>query len=312
MTTIDTITNQTADNARILGDIVCWSMRGNVRRDVAEASAERRGLKVNFPKVLEVNAWRRAVRDAVKTGAKDTKRFDVVKTRDDADFIVHEIIERAVVDGASSDLDDRHAEARHVVSVRFKKAQYIARAYNAPDELIESETWDNPIAAEIYKLYHAQLDNYTIADIRGRFQALFADWAGIMLNEAGGVWFIPADYSHLVRAWKGWMEDMGWNAFAAPQIDANETLAMVLEVGRSSLDAQLDDLLNEIEEFKKDTKVRASTLEARVDAFDRLRERAECYEKMLGFTMSNLREHADQAQEALIEMVQNAHAKADK
>ena len=311
-TAIDTITNQTADAARILGDIVCWSMRGSVARDVAERGAERNGLAISFPKVMEINAWRRAVRDAVKTGAKDTKRFDVVKTRDDADFIVHEIIERAVVDGASSDLDDRHAEARHVVSVRFKKAAYLARAQTNADELIESEDWTNSIAAEIYRLYHEQLDNYTIADIRSRFQNLFFDWAGIRLNEAGGVWFVPADYSDKVRAWQRWMTEMGYSAFVAPQIDATETLTMVDKVGRDSLDDQLADLLDEIEAFKRDTKVRASTLEARVDAFDALRDRAECYERMLGVTMTTLRDSADEAQTALIEMVHSAHAAADK
>jgi hypothetical protein len=306
--------NSNTDGARILGDIVCWSMRGSVPRDVAEQSAAAHGIDgyFTFPKVMEVNAWRRAVRDAVKGGAKDTKRFDVVKTRDDADYVIHEIIERRVEDGASSNIDDRHAEAHHVVSVRFKKAAYLARAFNTPDELIEAEDWTNPIAADIYRIYHEQLDNYTITDIRSRFQDLFADWAGIRLNEAGGVWFIPAIHADRVRAWQGWMTDMGHGAFVAPQIDAADTMAMVEAVGRDSLDAQLADLLDEIEKFKADTKVRPSTLEARVDAFDALRERVECYETMLGVALGELKGQTDAAQAALVEMVTKAHAEADK
>jgi len=298
------------NNIKVLGNIVCWSMHGSVERVVAEEGAAANGIEFDAPRVLEVNAWRRAVKEAVKGGARDTKKFDVVKTRDDDDFIVHEIIERSVEDGASSSIDDKHAEVKHVVSVRFLKNTYLKRSFSNCEELIEAEDWTNPIAAEIRKIYNDQLNTYSVCDIRGRFQLMFQKWAGVRLNDSGGTWFIPAAYVAEVRNWVQWMLAMGYGAFSAIQIDAEDTLAMIESVGRDSIDAQLSDLLSEIETFKN-SNIRPSTLENRVESFDALRGKIECYETMLGVAMTSLRTEADAMEVTLIQMAYDAHADRD-
>jgi len=164
--------------------------------------------------------------------------------------------------------------------------------------IFEDET--HAISQQAKALYEELCVVFRTDDIRTAFQRAFKSWAGVPTLEKGGYWWIPATYAHKVRAWSGFMGALGNSTVVLPLFDTSETIASLQALTEQSVEVQLERLMEQLTRFSGKDTTRMSTLEARVEKFDELRDRAELYERLLGHQLQGLRDQLDVAQAALV------------
>jgi hypothetical protein len=284
-------------------------MSGRHRQHEVQQAADRCGLTdvLQLPRLAANNAYRRAVRAvAARAAAVTDDRGVVVKVVvDEQAQLIHQFLSGSIADTAASNLTVRGAEFGHLVCVRFDKTAYEAGA--PPETLVQME--DVP-PGQGRELGQAVLDeynqtavdvHYTHGDLRTAVVRALGKLAGIPVLDHGGLWFVPVAFDAQVQALQAWVSMLpGCRLVALPQYDVAAVLAEVQARSAQALDAQLADLLEELARFSGSATVRLSTLEARVTAFDDLRGRVECYERLLGNTMDEMKTRLDEAQNALV------------
>lgn len=286
---------------RHMGDLVGWNTHGLIPQDRARTLAAQHGIEddLAFPKVTPNSAYRRAVRQAVKGGARDERRYEVVKLEEYETMIVHGFVRKDIVAKGGSGLSARDVEFATETKVAFDKDRH---ADGLPaEELMIFEDETHPIAQQAKALYENLCVVFRTDDIRTAFQRAFRSWAGVPTLEKGGYWWIPAAYAHKVRSWADFMADLGNSTVVLPLFDTSETIASLRDLTEQSVEAQLERLMEQLTRFSGKDTTRVSTLEARVERFDELRDRAELYERLLGHTLQDLRDKMDVAQRALVQ-----------
>lgn len=301
--------NSTIAGSNHLGDFVSGSQSGTILQSEARALAEKHGLDedLGFPKLSESSAYRRAVRLAAKVGKTDERRYEIVKVEDSHDRIVHSIIRKdialnSLITGTS--LSTNEAKYETETKVGFDKSKYKSGA--TPEDIIQIEDPNHPIASEVYKIYSSMCVHYMAKDIRVASQRAFRKWSGIRLIEHGNLYYVPNVYRDKVRAWKNWMKEMSNVAWVMPQFDSEETVEALQGMTQESVEDQLAELLEDLDSYVGKGTTRLSTLESRVDDFDTLRDQAELYERLLGHTLEDLKEKLNNAQKHLVESIKHA------
>lgn len=291
-----------------MGDLVGWNSHGLIPQDKARALALQFGIAddLGFPRVTPNSAYRRAVRNAVKGGATDERRYEVVRLEETAARIVHGFVRKDIVVGGSSKLSVKDAAFETETKVAFDKDLY---ADGRPaDELMIFEDVTHPIAQQAKAIYETMCVVFRPDDIRTAFQRAFKSWSGVPTLEKGGYWWIPVTAAARVRAWRGFMEALGNSTVVLPLFDTEETLASLRAMTEQSLEAQLEGIMEQLASFSSRDTTRLSTLEARVDQFDDLRARAELYERLLGNSLQDLRLRLVSAQGALVDSLKAMQA----
>lgn len=290
-----------------VGHIVGWSLSGQFKQGVAQQRAIELGLDgdFKFPRVNENSVYRRAVNAAIKGARNDERQFVVKLVEDSASFIVHEFLSADVQDLTVSSLTDKSALFTHETCTRFDKLSY-ASGKGTPDKYLQVEDPQNEICAVVAKVYNeGAVDiHYSIADVRTAFQRAFAKWCGLSVLQHGGMWFIPRDYAKKVEAWEAFVNSWpGCKACVWDQYDGAQVMKELEHSSNETLEAQLAQVLTDLERFAASGNVRMSTLEARIEMFDELRARAELFERLLGSSMVDIKDKMNSAKEALVAAV---------
>lgn len=294
---------------KAIGNLVSWSLSGNHRQHEVQTLIASYPVLVDalqLPRILSNNAYRRAVRAVAGTQGATDDRAVICKVVEDSDsYIVHQFLLGDVQDTHESALTERGARFAHLCATRFDKLQYAAGA--DPAKLVQVEDLADGLGKEIgdavLATYHRMAVDvhYSASDLRVAITRAMRSWAGIQMLDTGGLWFIPDAYVGLTSMLVSLVEQLhGCRLIALPQYDVAAVMTEIQLRSSDALDAQLADLLGELERFATGSSVKLSTLEARVEAFDTLRARTECYERLLGTTLGDLTERLNQAQEALL------------
>ena len=295
---------------RHLGDLVGWSLLGlqaSIEIKECQRLAAEHGISADlekcWPRITASGAYRQAVHHLMTRQATDERDVEAVRVEEQADRVVHEIVERRVdASGAGDALSANEA--------RFTRAVRVAWDKNAHEVRADDPT--NPIALQVVTWQKHFEDHYTAQDVRVAFQrAMERRWGGCPLLPHGGIFYVPADFADKVRAWAAFMRDIGCSPLIIPLFDTSESVASLRAAAEESLEAQLQQLKAEVERFagKDDSKV--STLEARVERFDEIRAKADLYERVLGATVADLRAEVEAARLALVAHVDTAAAAAE-
>lgn len=287
----------------VVGYLVGWSLHGSFQQDVAALRAAECGIAddLGFPRINSNGVYRRAVTTAARTARGDDRQVVVKLVEDSACFIAHEFLSTNVRDIVVSPLTDKSALFSHETMTRFDKVAY---ADGKPaEDLVQVEDAAHPIAAAVIAEYRrGAVDcEYSIGDMRVAFQRAFVRWAGLSILAHGGMWFLPTEHEAAVYGWERYVN--GWKGCRAtvwPQYNCDRIREEIKVASAETLEAQLAQVLEDLERFGARDNVRLSTLESRVKAFDTLRARAELFERMLGHSMGELKARLDAAQAALV------------
>lgn len=289
----DVLAVLTQENGNHMGDLCGWSLKGSIDQAKATELVKSLGLEeFEFPMLSANSAYRRAVDMVVKGGRSDERKLEAVKVRDDEHQIAHSIIRKDVV-ADMLQLAEKDAEFYTECQIIFSKDSH---------SLICSDP-NHTIYQEVQKNYTELLTIYTINDLRTAFQRAFAKWGGIRMLEHGGLWWIPSTQVEKVRSWKSFMGQTGNSALIIPIFDTRETIESLKNLTRESVDGQLQELVEQLSGYAARSNVRNSTLEARLEEFDELRDRAELYERLLGHKLDDLKAKLNEAQKGLVETI---------
>lgn len=282
-----------------LGDLCGWSLHGEHNQSHVKQITAQCGLQddLEFPKVGANSAYRRAVNKAVKGAKQDEKQYNAILLEDTADKIVHAIVKQDVVDGDENDnMSDRGLEFLTEVKVGFDKKKF--KEGFANEDLLQLEN-DHVIAQRIKYNYEQLAVKFLTQDVRIAFQRAFEKWSAIRLLDHGGLWWVPAPNSDKVRKWKELMEALGYTAIIIPVFDTEETIKSLQEQSKTTLEGQLDEIMNELESFSNNETTRSSTLEKRVEKFETLRNKIELHANVLGFKQQELLDKLDNSAKGL-------------
>lgn len=287
-----------ANGGRHLGDVVGWSQSGASPRHQTDVAAFAHGIDgdLKLPIVNPAGAYRTALRAAV-TGAADERRWSVTLVEETSQRIVHAILAAEEVADATT-LSDKTREFRTSTKVAFNKGSQRLRNVNYID-LFEAEDAAHPVAIRARQEYAALVECYRTEDLRSAFQTAFARWAGMRLVDTGGVWFIPAEYATKVRAWAEFMTKLGHGTLVLPMFDSREAVANLRTSAQQSLEGQLQQIVDDLAQFAGAETTRLSTLEERLERWERLQRDAELYQRLLGVRTDELGKGLESARTAL-------------
>jgi hypothetical protein len=288
-------------DGRHLGDLCGWSLSGTVRQEDAQKIADACDLAddFDFPRVTPNSAYRRAVRQAVRGGKGDERRYDVAKIEESPSKIVHAVVRKDIVVGAGTQLTARDAEFKTETKLGFDKDAYFAS--EPAEKLFKTEDEHHPVSIAARRIYEDLCVVYRAEDIRIAFQRAFVTWGAVRLLDHGGLWWVPSPYAAKVRAWSEFMRATNNTALILPVFDTEETIESLRQVTMQSVDGQVADLMEQLTKLSEKNNTRVSTLEKRVEMFDDLRDKAEMYEKLLGHQMDELKVKLTAAQTSLVE-----------
>lgn len=286
-----------------LGDLVGWSLTGNVHKDKVEALIIKHGLEndIRLPKLTRNSAYRKAIQLCFNAGKKEERMAMAVLVEDNTTKIVHSLVSKNLVDDDDDDaVSTKDAKFSTEIKVGFSKIADQAGA-TAGGCLITED--DNHPAAVVLRQKYLELTEMYLPDgIRSGFQVAFRAWDACPVLPHGGLWYIPAKHAEKVRVWHEFLRDLGMTALIIPTFDTKETIDSLRESTRNGLESQLSEMLNLLEEYAAMgwDKCRSTTLEKRMEDFDELRNRAELYQAILGTTIDDLKDRVQAAADAVM------------
>ena len=279
-----------------LGDLCGWSLHGLHPKDAVEAAAVKWGLEDDIacflPKKAPNSCYRRAIAQTFGTGKKDERKTMAYLVEETHDKLVHAIVMAKVIEDENGDdtVSARDAEFKTEIKVGFDKRAY--RDGASLEGCLVAEDPDHPAAVALKAKYLEISEHYMSDEIRFAFQTAFdRKWNACPVLPHGGLWYVPAQYAEKVRAWHGFIGDLGMTTVIIPTFDTKETIESLRAATRETLEGQLGDLREKLEHYSTVgwDSVRDSTLERRMADFDDLRNRAELYESILGTTIEDIR-----------------------
>lgn len=274
MTTYESIrrtqdTLRSTTGARELGHLLWWQLNGSrVEHDQLVAAAERRALDLKFlpAEVKPVQAFRRACRHATAKTPKGLMLRPIAET--EGEIVIGLVREKP--NEARRDLD-----YDVVARISFDKV--------SPKISADAE---HAVVEQIRDLYRHHLA-HTTEDIRTMMTSFLSE-AGVSLRESGGVYYVTSAHSTQLESLCRVVEEVGHNrTFRLPIIDTPATRTTLREVAERSLDDEVRELEEELAGFDFE-KVRDSTLERRLEAFEQLRSRAALFAGVLAFKADGL------------------------
>lgn len=294
---------------RHLGDLCGWSISGTRPKAQVDALASKYGLDEDFrfPNLTPNSCYRKAIQQVFNLGKKDHGKAMAVLVEDSSAKIIHSIVTSTVVDDDDDTVSSKDAEFKTEIKVGFNKEAH--RSGASPEACLVVEDDSHPAAVALKEKYMELAETYLSYDIRNAFQHAFRLWDACPVLPHGGLWYIPAAYAEKVRAWHGFMTDLGLTTAVIPAFDTSETIESLRQSTRAGLEGQLGDLMYLMDMYAREgwDKVRTSTLEKRVEEFDELRARAELYQSILGTTIGDLAAKVERCAERLTNDVSKRH-----
>lgn len=265
---------------RPLGSLLWWSLNGNrIGHDKLEHLAAQHQLPArHLPNPIKpTQAFRRAWRHTASKLANGQMLRPIADT---ADEVVIGLVQE-VPDEITRDLD-------YDVLARITFDKHAA-AITSDRETI--------VAESLKQMYRHHLA-HTTADVRSILTSFLGE-SGVSLREHGGVYFVPADRQRTLDALCAVVEAAGNNrTFQLPIVDTPEGKATLRSVAERTLDDEVRQLQEQLDRFDDD-KVRDSTLERKLEAFEDLRRRTVMFGRVLSFKADDLNKRISVVQASL-------------
>ena len=267
----DAITSALHTSGAHLGDLVWWNLSdARIPRDVLERLWSGAGLSLHLlpePPSAE-KALKTAVREChvgkqdllIRLGKEcETELiFALVRETKDADGNVH-----------------HHQEARVT----------LARS----NEHLSADDPSHPDVAHLLNTFHGLRHTHTADDVRRALVKALHACSAVSLREGGGIYWVPNPFSQQLRKLQAAIQQIGASRFyLLPVHDSADASRALGAVAQSSLEQELGELLEELEQFKAEPPGRPSTLERRLEAFAALRARAGLYRDVLNVRVEDL------------------------
>jgi len=264
----------------LLGWLLWWSLNGNrVEHAQLEALAAQHNLPGRFvPRALRpTQAFRRAWRHTASRLVEGQMLRPIAETTDEVVIgLVYE-----VADAGTRDLE-------YDVLARITFDKHSARITSDRESIV----------AESVRCMYAHHLAHTTTDIRAMLTGFLGE-AGVPLRESGGVYFVPATHGQMLEGLCAVVESAGNNiTYRMPIVDTPAGRSTLRTVAQRTLDEELRQLQDQLERFDDD-KVRASTLERKLETFGDLRSRVDLFARVLAFKADDLRNKIGVTQAAL-------------
>ena len=265
---------------KYLGSLLWWSLNGNrVEHAQLEALAAQHNLPERFvPHAIKpTQAFRRAWRHTASRLVDGQMLRPITETSDE---VVVGLV-REVADAGTKDLE-------YDVLARITFDKHAARITSDRESIV----------VESVRCMYAHHLAHTTTDIRAMLTGFLGE-AGVALRESGGVYFVPSTHRQMLDALCAVVEAAGNNrTYRMPIVDTPAGRNTLRTIAERTLDEELRQLQDQLERFD-DEKVRASTLERKLETFGDLRSRVDLFARVLAFKADDLRNKIGVTQAAL-------------
>lgn len=285
---VRTVEAKAAENEQaVLGKLIWWDLTGvEVSMDDAIAAVEAAGFnsKACCPKIEARGGLKKALesiglRASPQAGKKSDDAASTEEARlfydrliDNSDEIVMAIQERLVAEVAGG-----------------VKAQYVERQQITYTRKTKSLTFKTPyMEAEIRGSFAKYNVTYRGSEVRTIIQRVLDQAQAVVVRENGGLYFAPRptlDSIQRLRELCGTLHP-GARLTTLSILDGATERKDVQGFAGTAIKDELEAMAKDVadlQEIKKagETKIRPSTLEARLEAFEHLREKARTYKDLL-------------------------------
>lgn len=307
-------------DGRVIGDVVMWNSRAihAMRADVDKLLHDlglADDIKLKSP--APVTCFRRAVISARR--GPEARDYVLEKLGEDDDEIAVAVLSKETIDriegteNCESELartKDLKFQSEFVATFKRAVAEAHPLAFSSELLVIDPPTVRHPIADKMVMEFRRLRDRYTAVDISRAFIETFdKKWSGIRLKLDGGAWFIPADLSDKVAAWRYLMAKIKAHPVVLPQFDAGDTVSGIAEAAADDLLSQVDEMRQEIEEMTDKTRI--GTMESLAEVHSRIKAKANMVKRILGKEIGSIDKLLDEADDALMERM-NARRKPER
>lgn len=265
------LVNVLATGGTHLGDLCWWSLvDASSDRQSLESKWNNTGLPMELlpePPTIE-KAFKLAVREA-QVGIADRLIRPVIDNEASLVFaVVHE-----------AKHDDGTLTYTQEAKVELERVHGALKSDNAAHELVTA----------IQSRFAALRDTHTADDVRRTITRTLQFFSAVLLRENGGVWWVPAPHAESLRRLQAAIESIGSSRFyLLPVHDSSDAHRTLGDAASKSLEAELEELKQEVSAFVAQPPERMSTLVRRFDAFDALRGRAQLYRDVLQVQVKDL------------------------
>ena len=263
-----------------LGSLTWWSLSNNrMEYSKLEGLAEKYDLNKKYlpAQIRPAGAFRRAWRHSCSKLAEGMMLRQI--TDSDTEIVIGLVKEKP--DEKAHDLDYM-VEARIIFD---KKSHMITSDY---------ENGTSSMIRELYS-YHQDL---TTSDIRNMMISFLKE-SSIRIRESGGVYFVSQQYQKTLEALSNVVQSAGDNVvYTLPIFDTKSSKQTLRNIAKATLDDELRLLAADIGNFDKE-KMRQSTIDRKLEAFENIRNRAKMFSRILSFKAKSFDEKITELQNSL-------------
>lgn len=295
------IINAMQGGGKHLADLVIVGMTGTHLADEVEQRLQDLRLDdISIYRVSEINAYKRAVRLAIKSEAVDERQWNVAKVKGDAIEIVHQFVGRKIVDSSETRISDKAVAFHHEVATKFDVAAY-RNGTKKGEMLLAASNVDHPIAQKVMALFRSIHSEASSNDLNRATLEAFEAHHGVRLRTAGGAWVLPAAEADWTRRWATWAAPYG-QALVIPIHESEEANKAIEASARDSIEDGLAALMDDLDKYQQEN-TRLSTLESRLEKLDEMRDKVATYERILSVSMDELHEGIKNAEKSFVKAI---------
>lgn len=245
---------------------------------------------LHMPPAIEGSA---AFRKAVEANKRGDRTLMVRHIKETPQELIYGVV-RENVDEANEDL-------RYKVKARI--------VFRKRTESVVIRGGRSPIADAVKTLYDDYVSTYIHTDIRRWIVRLINEhMQAVQMKKNGGVYFIAHQHTKMLRALEGVVNALGTSEMTVtPIFDSAETTASVGKGARGALERELQQIKDDLTEFKSKPP-RRDTLKRRLADFQALKGRARMFADMLGFVVTDLEEGIDDADTVVVALIGQVEA----
>jgi hypothetical protein len=301
-----------------IGDLFGCTFRDGASMATVATAAIQYGLDkdLEFPKITENSAYRRAIRESVQGQKNDERSYMFVRLEDSKTKILHAVVSISVVQEAQAAGQIRTVEGEFVAGkgaqlheetrIGFDKIKHNEKSYTTARELLVSENWNHPLCDKFLRIYEESCERYDANDLRLATDRALNGWHGFKLFSSKGVWFVPSINSEKVRSVKDFLMAVGCAPVLLPQANCVETLEALKTASLESFDGKMADLQTKLDNLiNSSAKVRPASFEARLTEYDEIRAAVEVHAAFLGFEKDSLMSRLADAEKAVQDALVN-------
>jgi hypothetical protein len=288
VTTIDPVSRVNADieakNLGTLGYLLWWSLNDvEVLQSDAESLCVTVGLDPKMcPKIearggvvkaLESLGFRASPQSGKKMDLDGKARVFYDRTADDEKGFTVTLQERTVANGVAA-----YVEVQRIHYDRSTKAIDLSTSF---------------MHGDIHAAFKKYCETYRANEVRRIIQNVLAEGKAITVRESGGVYFVPDFYTPTLDKLKAMVAAInGVSLTTLGIVDTEQSRSEMADAAQAEVKRTVDSLMADIQALEariaEGQNVRESTLEARIDEFKALREKALCYQELVQMEVSDV------------------------